>query len=249
MRAAWVIAWREIASFFLSSLAYAVLTAWLLWNGLSFHVLATYYADNDTGAAGDGPLSAFFGGTTLFFLPLLVFVPVLTMRLVAEEKRSGTLEMLLTAPVSETSVVLGKYLAALAFWVALWIPTLMYVWLTSRYGSVDLGVIASTYLGIFGIGACYMAIGLLMSVIARSQIVAAILTFTALGALFILGLGEMIFTDEGTREVLAYLSVWKHMGDFAKGVVDSRYLVFYSSVVATALFFSVRVLEARRWER
>src|SRR5690606_926859 len=103
--------------------------------------------------------------------------PVLTMRLLAEETRSGTLEPLLTAPVSSSAVVVGKYLAALVFWMSLWVPTLLYVWITSRYGDVDLGAVAASYFGVFALGAQAMAIGLLMSALASNQIIAAVLTF------------------------------------------------------------------------
>ena len=246
MRVAWVIAKREMFSFFVSPMAYVVLTVWLLWSGVSFYFLAVHFASSPSQGAGDNPLTLFFGGTMLFYLPVLVFVPVFTMRLLAEERRTGTIETLLTAPVTDVGVVLGKYLAALVFWLVLWVPTLMYVWLTSRYGDVDLGTVACTYLGILGVGLYYSAIGLLMSAVAKNQIVAALLSFFVLGGLFVLGLGEFIFQEDETRAVFSYLSIWGHMGAFSKGIVDSRYVVFDVSVAALAIFLAVRALEARR---
>lgn len=246
MRGIVTIAKREITSFFLSPMAYVVLTAWLVWCGLTYYMLASFYSQQVTAGGSDNPLSAFFGGTTLFFMPMLVFVPTLTMRLLAEERKSGSIELLLTAPVRETSVVLGKYLAALVFWIGLWAPTLLYVWITSRYGDVDLGAIGASYVGVFGIGLYYMAIGVLMSSVAGNQIVAALLTFMVLGLLFVLGLGEFVFTGD-TREVFSYVSIWGHMGAFSKGIVDSRYLMFDASLAALALFLAVRVLEGRRY--
>ena len=245
MRPAWTIAKREIVAFFVSPMAYVVLLVWLLWCGASFYLLSVHYASNPSQSPTDTLLTMFFGGTTLFYMPFLVFVPVLTMRLLAEEQRSGTIELLLTAPVTDASVIFGKYIAALAFWLFLWVPTLMYVWLTSRYGDVDLGTVAATYLGIFGIGLYYMAIGLLMSAIAKHQIVAAILTFLVLGMLFLLGLGEFVFTDEETRRVFSYFSLWGHMAAFSKGIVDTRYVVYDVSVAITALFLAVGAV----WER
>jgi ABC-2 type transport system permease protein len=247
MKAVATIAWREMRAFFLSPMAYVVLTAWLLWSGISFYLLAQYFAAQLASSPTDNPLSAFFGGTTLFFMPLLVFVPVLTMRLIAEERRSGTIEPLLTAPVGEGSIVMGKYLAAMSFWIAMWVPTTLYVWLTSRYGDVDLGTVGASYLGIFGIGLYYMAIGLLMSAVARNQIVAAVLTFLALGMLFALGLGEFVFPDEERRQLFGYLSIWGHMEAFAKGIVDTRYLVFDLTITVLALTWAILVLRARRW--
>ena len=120
------IARREIFSFVVSPIAYVVLTAWLLFFGMVFFLLAMFFASQPMGGSG-GLLAAFFGGTTLFYLPLFVFPPLLTMRLLAEERSAGTLEALMTAPVTEWSIVLGKYLAALVYWVALWAPTLVHV--------------------------------------------------------------------------------------------------------------------------
>lgn len=245
MRGVWTILKREVYSFFVSPMAYVVLTAWLLWCGVSFGFMANIVAAQgfDRGPQDD-PLIAFFGQTTLFYLPLLVFVPLFTMRLLAAETDRGTIETLLTAPVDEISVVLGKYLAALVFWITLWLPTLLYAWLTSRYGDVDLGVLGASYLGIFGVGAYYMAVGLAMSAVARTQIVAAILTFLMLGGLFLLGLGQFVFTEH--REVFVYMSIWGHMESFSRGVIDTRYLVFDSTVATLGVLAAIFVLRLRR---
>ena len=245
MRAAWAIARRDIRSFFGSPMAYIVLVVWVYWTAATFYVLARVYA-TQPGLGTDNVLSAFFGQTALFFIPMLVFVPVLTMRLLAAERATGTLEPLMTAPVGSGSIVAGKYLAGLTFWIALWVPTLLFVWIASRYGELDLRVVASSYLGIFGIGVFYIALGLLMSALASTQIIAAVLTFMALGLLFLLGIGQFAVDDTGIKEVLGCVSVWSHMGDFSKGIVDSRYLVFDLTVAALALFGAVRVLE---WQR
>ncbi|MGE0787536.1 MAG: Gldg family protein [Sandaracinaceae bacterium] len=247
----WPVLSREVYAFFVSPMAYVLLTVWLLYSGFSFWMLSSYYASQPLGAgAQDSPLTAFFGQTTLFYLPMLVFVPLVTMRLLAEEKSRGTIEVLMTAPITEASVVIGKYLAAIAIWLAMWTPTLLYVWLTSRYGDVDLGAVASSYAGILGIGAYYLGIGTLMSALAKNQIVAAILTFFALAGLFIVGLGQFVFGEE-YREVFAYLSIWGHMEAFSRGVVDSRYVLFDLSVAIGALALAGLALHARgrevRW--
>ena len=247
MSAALIIARREIFSFFVSPIAYVVLTAWLLWSGGVFWVLMSFVAGQGVAqSASQNPISLIFGGTTLFYIPLLVFVPIVTMRLVAEERRTGTLELLLTAPVRDVDVVAGKYLAALVFWLAMWVPTLMYVWLVSRYGDVDPGAVGASYLGIFGIGVYYMAVGVLMSALSRNQIVAAILTFMTLGGLFMLGVLEFVFQDSEYKDVFSYASIWGHMEAFSKGLVDTRVLVFDASIAAVALFFAVRAVAARR---
>lgn len=246
MNAIWTIAKREIFSFFVSPIAYVVLTVWLLFFGVVFYVLALVFAQQP--GAQTNLLTAFFGGTTLFYLPLLVFAPVITMRLLAEERSSGTIEALLTAPVSEVSVVLGKYLAALAFWMVLWLPTLSYVWLVARTteNAVDWGAIGATYLGLFLVGMFYMGVGLFMSAAARNQIVAAMLTFLVLGGLFVIGLVGYANVGDEWRAVFEYLGLWTQMAAFAKGIVDTRYVVYDVSIAILAVTLSVRVLQADR---
>lgn len=246
MTAVFTIAKREIFSFFVSPIAYVVLTVWLLFFGVVFYVLALVFAQQP--GAQTNLLTAFFGGTTLFYLPLLVFAPVMTMRLLAEERSSGTIESLLTAPVSEVSVVLGKYLAALAFWTVLWAPTLSYVALvaSSADNAVDWGAIGSTYLGLFLVGMFYMGVGLFMSATARNQIVAAMLTFLVLGGLFVVGLIGYANVGDDWREVFEYLGLWTQMAAFSKGIVDTRYVVYDLTVAVLAVVLSVRVLQADR---
>jgi ABC-2 type transport system permease protein len=245
--ALWTIAKREMLAFFVSPIAYVVLAVWLLFYGVVFYVLALVFAQQP-GGPDTNLLTAFFGGTTLFYLPPLVFAPVLTMRLLAEERASGTIEPLLTAPVSEVTIVLGKFLAAMAFWCALWAPTLAYVWLVARTGehAVDWGAMGSTYLGLFAMGLLYMAVGLLMSSLARNQIVAAILTFMVLGGLFVLGLISFANVGDELRAVFEYVGLWTQMGAFSKGIVDTRYLVYDVSITVLALFMAVQVLQAER---
>jgi ABC-2 type transport system permease protein len=246
MNAIWTIAKREIFSFFVSPIAYVVLTVWLLFFGIVFCVLAFVFAQQP--GAQTNLLTAFFGGTTLFYLPLLVFAPVITMRLLAEERSSGTIEALLTAPVSEVSVVLGKYLAALVFWMVLWLPTLSYVWLVSRTtaNAVDWGAIGSTYFGLFLVGMFYMGVGLFMSATARNQIVAAMLTFLVLGGLFVIGIFGYANVGDEWRAIFEYLGLWTQMAAFAKGIVDTRYVVYDLSIAVLAVTLSVRALQADR---
>jgi ABC-2 type transport system permease protein len=242
------IARREIFAYFVSPIAYVVTTVWLLWCGLQYYILAGLFAGAPTLSASANPLSAFFGGSVLFFIPLLVFAPVLTMRLLAEERHTGTLEPLLTAPVTTLQVVIGKYLAALVFWGALWLPTLLYVWITSQFGDVDLGAVTASYVGVLGIGLYYMAIGLAMSALAKNQIVAALLSFMLLAGLFAAGLLAFLDTFSASRELFDYISLWGHMQSFSKGIVDSRFIVFDISLAVFFVYLAWRALEGRRWQ-
>lgn len=249
MTAVWTIAKREVFSFFVSPVAYVVLTVWLLLHGVSLYSFAELFAyqQYDMGAVTHTPLSLFFGGNVFFYLAVLVVVPLLTMRSLADENRTGTIETLLTAPVTEVQVVAGKYLALMVDWIILWVPTFLYVIIIANYGDVDWGVVASSYFGVFTIGLYYMAIGLLMSAVSRSQVVAAVLTFLLIMMLFMLGImGEFVFDEGASKEVFSYFSVWGHMASFAKGIVDSRPLVFSTSLALLALFATVRLMQSRR---
>jgi ABC-2 type transport system permease protein len=176
---------------------------------------------------------------------LLFISPMLTMRLFADEFQSGTIEPLMTAPVSDTAIIVGKYGAALVMWCVLWAPTVLYAYIMSRHGTVDWGAVRSSYLGVLLLGSYFMAIGLLMSVLAPNQIIAAVLAFVALGLLFTVGVGEFVF-DGTVREICRYVSMWGHMQSFSKGVVDTRYLVFDLSITVFAVGMSIAVLRSRR---
>jgi ABC-2 type transport system permease protein len=236
---------RELRSYFYSPLAYVVLTCFLFVNGIGFITLVSYL--NDAPSAPGAPLEFFFGGTILFWAAILVVGPVLAMRLLSEERRSGTIEVLMTAPVTEGQVVTGKYLAALGFYLFLWLPTLVYAVIIARHSEVDWGPVVSAYLGVLGIGAVFLAVGTFASALTRNQIVAAIFAFAMVFVLFIFGLLEYLANDPNLKEILGYLNLLQHMEDFAKGIVDSRRLVYYVSVTVLFLFFATRALEAKKW--
>lgn len=249
MRSFWPIYKRELFAFFVTPLAWVLITVFLIVQGMHFFLLVDHFAS--LGAAGPSdqtPLQAFFGNTVLLYLVLFLLVPPMTMRLFAEERKCGTIETLMTAPVSSSAVVLAKYAAALTTYVAMWLPTTLYLVILGRTGEVDTGVAASAYLGVMLVGAGYLAVGLLMSAITTSQFLALVLTALFILVLFILGVGEFV-TREGTlvHDVCAYVSVWAHMNDFASGIVDSRRLVFYGALTVLPLFASVRAVDAWRW--
>ncbi len=237
---------RELRAYFYSPLAYVILTFFLVVNGGVFLLILSFL--NDPRAGGStSPFELVFGGTFFFWLILLFVTPILTMRLLSEERRSGTIEMLMTAPVSETQVVGAKYLAALAFYLFLWLPTLIYVAIVAYYSQVDWGPIASGYLGVLGIGAVFLAVGLFGSSFTRNQIVAAFSTFAMLIFFFAIAFLDSLVTSETLKQVLSYINLLDHMDEFGKGIVDSRRLVYYLSTVALFLFLTSRALEAKKW--
>jgi ABC-2 type transport system permease protein len=248
MRGFFAIYKRELMSLFVTPLAWVVMTAFLLVQGLHFYLVLSHFATQVDLSADAGPVQAFFGQTVILYLPLLLLCPVLTMRLFAEERRSGTIEALLTTPVGSAGVVLGKYAAVFTSYAAMWAPTLVYMWLTSRIGHVDWNVVGTGYLAVLAVGAGYLAIGTMTSALTKSQLSAAILSAMALIALFILGIGEFIFPEGAARELCGYLSVWAQMNDLSRGIIDSRRLVLDATTVVLPLFITVRAVDAWRLE-
>ncbi len=246
MRTVWAIFKRELAAAFYTPLAYVILVVFLLWNGGTFVLLLQQFAANPEITGSRGPLQLLFGGSILFFLPILLFCPALTMRSFAEERRAGTLESLMTAPVRDVEVVLAKYLAALLVYIVLWTPTILYALVIRKFGAVDWGALAAGYLGTLLLGAALLALGVLASALARSQVTAFIMAFALTSGLFLAGLGKYVFESEAQQALFSHLNQWEHMEEFAVGVVDTRRVVYYLSVAALALFQSVRVLESRK---
>ncbi len=248
MRSFWPIYKREMFAFFVTPLAWVLIVAFLIVQGMHFFLVVDHFASQADIAGDETPLTAFFGNTVLLYLVLFMLVPPMTMRTFAEERRSGTVETLMSGPVSTAAVVLAKYAAALTTYVLMWIPTVLYLVILARTGALDARAAASAYLGVLLVGAAYLAIGTCASALARSQFVAMIWTALALLVLFIIGIGEFV-TREGTvfHDVCVHVSVWGHMNDFSSGLVDSRHLVFYGTLIALPLFIATRAVEAWRW--
>jgi ABC-2 type transport system permease protein len=243
------IARRELGAYFLSPISYLVLTLFLVVEGYSFWLFIELLNGRETphGAV----LQYFFGGTFLYWLFVMFLVAVITMRLVAEERRQGTLEPLLTAPVDEWEVVVGKYLGALVFWAALWAPTVLYVFVLRAYAPAgaapDPGPIVSGYLGTLLVGASSLALGLLFSTLTRNQILAAVLSFVSLSMLLLVGaLGDALVRSGPWAPALDYINLFRQMDDFGRGIVDSRHIIYHLSIVAVALFAATRALELKR---
>ncbi len=236
---------RELIAYFSSPLAYMVMTGFLLLQGLIFYLVVAIL--NDPTSQSMAPLKAFFGGTIFFWLFLLFVVPVITMRLIAEERKTGSLEVLLTAPVTEAQVIAGKFLAALVFYVVLWLPTGLYVLILERHSDIDLGPVFAGYLGVLLIGFLFLGVGTFASTLTSNHLIAAILAFVGLIALFAVPLVEMLLTSGSFfKTALGYMDLWNHMEDYAMGIVDTRHIVYELSVGLLFLFLATRSLEMQK---
>lgn len=245
MRAVLAICWREFRAFFFSPLAYVVATLFLVVNGFVFGVIVLYLSDPR--ASIGAPMDYFFGQTWYFWVILVVLAPVLTMRSVAEERQTGTLETLLTAPVTDGQIIVGKFFGVLAAYVFLWLPTLVYALIVARYSELDWGPVVAGYVGVVGIGSLFLSIGIFASAVSRSQMVAALVGFAMLLLLLSTGLVGNLLNTGVLQDALGYLDLLQHMGDFGKGIVDTRPLVYYLSGTILFLFLASRALETREW--
>ena len=239
---------RELGSFFYSWIGYVVIAGAMFGTGWSFVVLL----DKLQGEPTIMPLTEIFLGGS-FWLILLFSAPVITMRLFALEKFSGTFETLMTTPVSDWQVVLAKFTGALIFYMLMWLPLLGCVLVLNYFarGSnlLDPGTLGSAYLGIFLIGCLYMAAGCFASALTRSQIVAAMIGFAIGLAFFLAGfMAGPLDTHQGwAAQALNCVSVMNQMKDFARGVVDTRSIIFCLTTSLFFLFLACQVIESRRW--
>lgn len=238
---------REMLSLWVTPLAWVLLVVFLLLQGLSFYSIVVHVTSTSQLGVDNGPVQAYFGQSIFLLVSLLLVCPALTMRSFAEERRAGTIETLLTAPVTPAGVVIGKYLATLSTYVLMWAPTLLYVLILRNTGQIDWRVVGSSYLGVLAIGAGYLAVGTLMSAMTSSQLMAMVLTVLVQFGLFILGIGEYVFDPGTLRDVSGYVSVLTQMDEMAKGVVDLRRLVFDGTLAVLPLFVTVRVVDSWRW--
>ncbi len=239
---------RELGAYFLSPGSYVVIFLFLLSTGTLF--MYSLNAINNRSF----PLSlveVFLQFTMLFGFVLLF--PLLTMRLFAEEFKLGTIEPLMTAPVGDWTVVLSKYFASVIFYGLLWLPTLLYFttlrWATGINVATSSGVYWTAYLLIALMGMAYLAIGLFASALTKNQVVAAIIAFVMISAVFYFGLLSGITSAQLPffRDFIAYFSAPEHMNDFFRGIIDTRALVYYLSLIILMLVLTHRIVQSRRW--
>ncbi len=237
MHTIWTIARREFAAYFVSPIAYVVGTIFVLVLGLIVNFFVLPFAQEIYATT-----EPFFSNMALLSL---FAIPALTMRLLAEERQSRTLELLLTAPVRDGEVILGKFLAGFGFYLFLLLLVSIYPLILFAFGNPDPGVLWGGYLGIVLFGAAAVALGTLASTLTRNQIVAFIVGFGLLMALWLADRPVGLLAP-GAERALQAVSITYHLADFAQGVVDTRHVVYYLSLTAGALFLATRALELRR---
>jgi ABC-2 type transport system permease protein len=238
-----------LGTFFYSWTGYVVIAVSVFLMGLSFVSIL----DKLQGEAMPVPVTEIFL-SLCFWLILLFSAPIITMRLFAQEKYSGTFETLMTAPVGDLEVVLAKFVAALVFYMVMWVPLVACIFLLRSFsrggGLADTGTLGSTFLGIFLLGTVYMAVGCFASALTRSQIVAAMTSMAIGGGLFLASfLGDQLSSKPTwAAAALNCMAMRQHIEDFGRGAVDTRCIVYYLSVSLFFLFLTYRVVESRRWK-
>jgi ABC-2 type transport system permease protein len=236
---------REGEAYFRTPAGWAVMTLFLALQGIVFWMFLRLLASPD--APPGGVMEFFFGGTMMYWIALALLVTVTPMRLIAEELRAGTIEPLLTAPVTPAEVVTGKWLAAVTFFATAWVPTLAYViYLRATGGAPDPGPIAAGYLGTLLLGAAAMAVGLAASAVTRYQLVAAALSFVLFFVALLTGALEGQVRSPELAATIHRASLFRMMEDFGHGIVDSRHVVLLVTVTAVALLLAIARVAALR---
>ncbi len=231
---------REIKAYFVSPIAYVALIVFIFFAGYFFAV----YMNSASRNQGEASMRMIFHNMSV---TMLFLAPLMTMRLFAEEKRSGTIEILMTSPVTDTEVVLGKFAASLALFAIMLALTFTCPLFLVIYGNPDVAAMAVGYLGLFLLGAAFISLGVVASSITKNQIIAALISFVMLLGLWIIGwMSSTVGSQLGN--VLSFASLVEHFDDFSKGVLDTKHVVYYVSFAAFCLFLAVKSVQSAKWK-
>jgi len=250
----WSLARKEIRTYFGSPIAYAVISVFLLLGGFFFYNLVWWFNTQAMEASQNPYYYQQLNINQMVFSPLfhnlsivlLLVIPLLTMRLLAEEKKIGTEELLFTSPLSVPQIILGKYLAALFVLLVMLLSTGLLTAITFAYGNPELAPVLTGYLGLFLMGAAFISVGIFFSSLTENQIVAAVLTFGTL--LLFLVLNWASYSAGGMwKGVLNYVSFFQHFDGLTQGMLDTQDLVYYASFAFFGLFLTHSVIQSRRW--
>jgi ABC-2 type transport system permease protein len=231
----WAVATRELRSYFLSPLAYVIIALFVALAGYLFALILA-----------NGRQASLSGLVQNVSVLYLFIVPAISMRLLAEEQRTGTVELLLTNPVQEWEIVTGKYLASILLVLVMLGLTLLFPLFLFMFGSPDAGPMITGYLGIFLQAAAFLAVGLWASSLTQNQIVAALISFAALLVLWLSdSLGQFLGGTVG--QIVSYVSVINHFQEFPQGVIESKDVIYYLTLVAAGIVLSTLSLQSRRY--
>jgi len=250
MQAFWTLTRRELGAYFFSLTGYLIIGSAVFLMGFSFVDMLVNLQHEPTPM----PITEMFYITPFFWLILLLITPVITMRLFALEKFTGTFETLMTAPVSDLQVVLAKFSAALLFYLATWLPLLACIFVVRHYtndpAAFDPGSVGTTFLGILLLGGLFISLGCCASAMTRSQVSAAMISLAFGASLFLLGVlaGQVPDQASWQAQALSHMALFEHMHDFARGIVDTRPVVLLVTLTLFFLFLTLRIVESRRWK-
>ncbi|MGE0443701.1 MAG: ABC transporter permease [Vicinamibacterales bacterium] len=248
------IAHKELKAYFASPIAYIVIGFSAILFGW-FFVNLLYYFDRISLQAGmgmGGPPTVnvnemLIGPLFMNVSVILLFtLPLVTMRIYSEEKRSGTIELLLTAPLTDFQIVMGKFLGAFVLYAAMLAVTLVHLAFLFAFGNPEWRPVLTGYLGLLLMGGCFLSLGLFVSSLTRNQIVAGMITFAVFLMFWVIN-WIASFTGPTMQSVLNYVSITEHLNDFTRGVLDTKHLVYYLSFIAFSLFLTVRSVDSERW--
>ncbi|MBI3666039.1 MAG: ABC transporter permease subunit [Acidobacteria bacterium] len=254
MKNIWVLAMKELRSYFSSPIAYIVLAMFAVIFGYFFYSATAIFVDYSMrsmmqrGVAPPANINDFIIRPLLMNISVIVLflMPMVTMRLFAEEKRSGTIELLLTAPLRDTEIILGKWLAALLLYACLLGISALNIVFLFIHGQPDWRPLLIGYLGLLLLGAAFLGIGAFISTLTKNQIIAASLTFGVFLMLWVMDWVSSYSTGP-VGKTLAYLSITTHFENFAKGVLELKDIIYYLSVIVLGLFLTARSMESLRW--
>ena len=253
MRNVLAMAGKELRGYFASPIGYVLVGFYALLFGWFFYTLVAYFERQSMQMAAGGPGSALNVNQMLVspllmnatVIMLLVF-PLITMRTYSEEKRSGTMELLLTSPITDLQIILGKFIGALALFAAMLGVTLVHMAVLFVYGTPEWKPIATGYLGLLLMGGSFLSLGLFISSLTKNQIVAGMITFSVFLLLWVIN-WVSTFVGPTAQTVLNYLSITEHFDDFAKGIIDTKHVVYYLSFIAMGLFLTMKSVDSERW--
>lgn len=241
---------RELSSYFQSAIAYVVLFFFLLATGWNFQWVVTLINTSPT----DVSIVQGFFNNFFFWFPFVLIFPLITMRTFSEEFKMGTIETLMTSPVTDLQVVLSKFAGALVFYIILWLPSLLYFaifeMVTKTGAAVSPGSMWGSYAMILLLGMFYISVGCFASVLTTNQIIAAVISGVSVALFFFTGVISLFALEmnQSLRDLLSYFSAIDHMGTFSKGIIDSRPIVFYLSMTALFLTLTYHVFQRRKWK-